>query len=167
MWADILTKPPQGQQFRDMQAFIQNCAKDCNKDVKIKKLMKPRSITSSRKCVGEHTKSLLKSRAASPTCVSHITNNLPGRKNVNPTCSLTEGCKRILFTPHRSVNGSCLLTKRKNKLRTFPVNSNFPVRRTRELTHGKNNESSTKYQPHDFPVPSKGQTNAEREFGGE
>jgi hypothetical protein len=28
MWADFLAKPLQGQKFRDMQAFLQNCAKD-------------------------------------------------------------------------------------------------------------------------------------------
>ncbi len=70
-----------------------------------------------------------------------------------------------MFTPHRSVNRSRLLAKGKNKLWTFPVKSNFPVRCMQELTHGKNNESGTNYQPHNFPVPSKGQTNAEREFG--
>jgi hypothetical protein len=53
----------------------------------------------------------------------------------------------------------------KNKLRTFPVNNNFPVKRTQELLHGKINESGANYQPHDFLVPSKGQTKAEREFG--
>ena len=25
MWADVLTKPLQGQKFRDMHAFLQNC----------------------------------------------------------------------------------------------------------------------------------------------
>ncbi len=57
------------------------------------------------------------------------------------------------------------MTWGRNKLRTFPVNSNFPVRSTQELTHGKINESGATYQPRDFPVPSKGQTKAEREFG--
>jgi hypothetical protein len=76
-----------------------------------------------------------------------------------------KGSKRILFTPHRSVNGSCLLTKGENKLLVFPVNSNIPVRRTQELTHGKINESGVNYQPHNFPVPSKGQTKAEKKFG--
>jgi hypothetical protein len=28
MWADVLTKPLQGQLFRDMQAFLQNCSRD-------------------------------------------------------------------------------------------------------------------------------------------
>ncbi len=70
-----------------------------------------------------------------------------------------------MFTPHGSVNGSRLLIKGENKLRTVPVNSNFPVRHTRELRHGKINESGANYQPYDFSVPSKGQTKAEREFG--
>jgi hypothetical protein len=28
MWADVLTKPLQGQMFRDMRAFLQNCSRD-------------------------------------------------------------------------------------------------------------------------------------------
>ena len=28
MWADVLTKPLQGQKFRDMCAFLQNCPQD-------------------------------------------------------------------------------------------------------------------------------------------
>jgi hypothetical protein len=39
MWADDLTKPLQGQKFRDMRAFFQNC---------------PRDVASSRECVNEH-----------------------------------------------------------------------------------------------------------------
>jgi hypothetical protein len=34
MWADILTKPLQGQKFRDVRAFVQNCPQDCNNDNK-------------------------------------------------------------------------------------------------------------------------------------
>jgi hypothetical protein len=55
--------------------------------------------------------------------------------------------------------------KGKNKLWRFPVNSNFPIRHAWELIHGKINEYGTNYQPHDFPVPSRGQPKAEREFG--
>ena len=29
MWADILTKPLQGQLFKQMRAFLQNCAVEC------------------------------------------------------------------------------------------------------------------------------------------
>jgi hypothetical protein len=34
MWADVLTKSLQGQLFRDMQAFLQNCLRDYNDDLK-------------------------------------------------------------------------------------------------------------------------------------
>jgi hypothetical protein len=34
IWADILTKPLQGQKFRDMRAFLQNCLRDYDDDLK-------------------------------------------------------------------------------------------------------------------------------------
>jgi hypothetical protein len=34
MWADVLMKPLQGQLFRDMRAFLQNCSRDYNDDLK-------------------------------------------------------------------------------------------------------------------------------------
>jgi hypothetical protein len=33
MWADVLTKPLQGQLFRDMQEFLQNCSRDNDDDL--------------------------------------------------------------------------------------------------------------------------------------
>jgi hypothetical protein len=33
MWADVLTKPLQGQLFRDMQAFLQTCSRDYDDDL--------------------------------------------------------------------------------------------------------------------------------------
>jgi hypothetical protein len=33
MWADVLTKPLQGQKFRDMPAFLQNCSRDYYDDL--------------------------------------------------------------------------------------------------------------------------------------
>jgi hypothetical protein len=33
MWADVLTKPLQGQKFRDMPAFLQNCSRDYDDDL--------------------------------------------------------------------------------------------------------------------------------------
>jgi hypothetical protein len=80
MWVDILTKPLQGQKFRDMRMFLQNCPQDCNNNKEMKQSMNPQDVSSSQECVDEHTKSLLKSQPASLTCVSHITNNLPGGK---------------------------------------------------------------------------------------
>jgi hypothetical protein len=70
MWADVLTKPLQRQKFRDMRAFLQNCPQDYFNDNKLKKSMNPQDIASSWEYVGEHTKSLLKSRPASPLCIS-------------------------------------------------------------------------------------------------
>ncbi len=35
MWADILIKPLQGQKFRDMQAFLQNCTRDYDNDIEL------------------------------------------------------------------------------------------------------------------------------------
>ena len=32
MWADVLTKPLQGQKFRDMRAFLQKCSPGYNDD---------------------------------------------------------------------------------------------------------------------------------------
>ncbi len=34
MWADVLTKPLQRQKFRDMRAFLQNCLRDYDDDLK-------------------------------------------------------------------------------------------------------------------------------------
>jgi hypothetical protein len=33
MCADVLTKLPQGQKFRDMRAFLQNCSRDYDDDL--------------------------------------------------------------------------------------------------------------------------------------
>ncbi len=33
MWADVLAKPLQGQMFRDMQVFLQNCSRDYDDDL--------------------------------------------------------------------------------------------------------------------------------------
>jgi hypothetical protein len=70
MWADVLTKPLQGQKFRDMQAFLQNCPQDYEDDTEVVSPMMPQDVASSRECVGENMKSPLKTRTASATCVS-------------------------------------------------------------------------------------------------
>jgi hypothetical protein len=54
MWADVLTKLLQGQKFRDMWVFIQNCPQDYDDD-KEKKSMNPQDVASLRECVDEHT----------------------------------------------------------------------------------------------------------------
>ncbi len=65
MWADVLTKLLQGQKFRDMSAFLQNCSRSYDDDIELqteelaRKLMKPqvKTVASSWECVGERTKS--------------------------------------------------------------------------------------------------------------
>ncbi len=61
MWADILTKPLQGQKIRDMRAFLQNCSRDYNNDVKLRTdelawrsmNQQVKTVASPRECVGE------------------------------------------------------------------------------------------------------------------
>ncbi len=36
MWADVLTKPLQGQKFREMCAFLQNCPRDYDEDFELR-----------------------------------------------------------------------------------------------------------------------------------
>ena len=63
MWADVLTKPLQGQMFRDMRAFLQNCSRDYDDDLERHEdewahhMMKQQvtTVTSSRECVGEQS----------------------------------------------------------------------------------------------------------------
>ena len=81
MWADVLTKPLQGQKFRDMRAFLQNCPRDYDDDVELQTDQLARrsmnqqvkTVASSRECVGELAnlaRENLRRRGQSPTCVS-------------------------------------------------------------------------------------------------
>ncbi len=133
MWADVLTKPLQGQKFRDMQAFLQNCPWDYEDDTEVAGPMMPQDVASSRECVGENTKSPLKTRTASPTCVSQI-----------------------------PAGGEAKVSWWKNRINTFPVNSTFSVGHTRESAHGKIKKFDATSQPHNFSIPSKGKTKAGR-----
>jgi hypothetical protein len=64
MWADVLTKPLQGQKFRDMHAFLLNCSRNYDDNIELqtdklaRKLMKQqvKTVASSRECVIECTK---------------------------------------------------------------------------------------------------------------
>ncbi len=79
-WADVLTKPLQGQKFRDMRVFLQNCSRSYDDNIELQtdkvaqKLLKPqvKTVASSRECVGECMKSTRKKkgRNKSPCCVS-------------------------------------------------------------------------------------------------
>jgi hypothetical protein len=56
MWADVLTKPLQGQKFRDMHSFLQNRPRDYDDDTERNNLLNPQDFASSRECVGERAK---------------------------------------------------------------------------------------------------------------
>ncbi len=77
MWADVLTKPLQGQKFRDMRAFLQNCPRDYAADIELQTDQLARrsmnqqvkTVASSRECVGEPTNLRInppRSRSRSP-----------------------------------------------------------------------------------------------------
>ena len=90
MWADVLTKPLQGQLFRDMRAFLQNCLRDYDdnlerqKDERAQDMIKKQvtTVTSSRECVdGQSQRSLnLGSKEVTPA----KRQNVRGRSN-SPT----------------------------------------------------------------------------------
>ncbi len=63
MWADVLTKPLQGQLFRDVWAFLQNCSRDYDDNLEqqedkwVQDMIKQQvtTVTSSRECVDEQS----------------------------------------------------------------------------------------------------------------
>jgi hypothetical protein len=112
MWADVLTKLLQGQKFRDIWAFLQNCPQDYKDNTEVASPMTPQDVASLRECVGENTKSPLKTQPASPTCVS-----------------ITAG-------------GKAKVSWGENRINTFPVNSNFSVRHTQEQHMAKSKSST-------------------------
>ncbi len=70
MWAYVLTKPLQGQKFRDMRAFLQNCPRNYDDDIELqndplaRQTMNHQVTTNvlSRECVGEHSHSKSETR---------------------------------------------------------------------------------------------------------
>ncbi len=64
MWADVLTSLLQGQKFRDMHAFLQNCQRNYDDNIKLKtdrlvwKSMKQQveTVASLQEYIGERTK---------------------------------------------------------------------------------------------------------------
>jgi hypothetical protein len=71
MWADVLTKPLQGQKFRDMRAFLQNFPRDYDDDTEQNNLMNPQDIATLQECVGKCAKNAIGKgkRNKSPCCV--------------------------------------------------------------------------------------------------
>jgi len=83
MWANILTKPLQGQRFKDMQAIFQNCPRQYDGVVELQTdqlawrsmNQQVKTVASSRECVGEQTNQEINppwSRSRSPTYVSKL-----------------------------------------------------------------------------------------------
>ncbi len=84
MWADVLTKPLQGQKFRDtMRAFLQNCSRDYDNDAELltdeltRRSMNQRvkTVALPWECVGGLailTREKMRKGRQSPTCVSRI-----------------------------------------------------------------------------------------------
>jgi hypothetical protein len=70
MWADVLTKPLQGQKFWDMRAFLQNCPRDYDDDIELnidqlaQKSMNQqvKTVASLQECVDGHAKLRAKQR---------------------------------------------------------------------------------------------------------
>jgi len=83
MWADVLTKPLQGQKFRDMQAFLQSCPHDYDDDIELQTnqlaqrsmIQQVKTVASSQECVGELAnlaREKVRRRRQSPTCISKV-----------------------------------------------------------------------------------------------
>jgi len=74
MWADILTKPLQGQKFRDMRAFLQNCPRDYDDDAEhAKREGGPDCVYVERKALrcGARKATLMQRRLLHNTTVEH------------------------------------------------------------------------------------------------
>jgi len=106
MWADVLTKPLQGQKFRDMRAFLQNCPRDYDDDIELQtdqlagRSMNQQVMTvaSSRECVGEPTNLQInppRSRSRSPTCVSELQVN--SKKHMGPKKDSLHNKRKVTF----------------------------------------------------------------------
>jgi hypothetical protein len=106
MWTDVLTKPLQGQKFRDMRAFLQNCPRDYDDDVELQTDQLARrsmnqqvkTVASSRECVGEQTNLQInppRSRSCSPTCVSEIQVN--SKKHVGHKKEFLHSKRKVTF----------------------------------------------------------------------
>jgi hypothetical protein len=94
MWADVLAKPLQGQLFRDMRAFLQNCSRDYDDDLerqedeRVHHMIKQQvaTVTSSRECVDEQSQRGLNSGALVGALVTPAKNKKVRRRSNSPKC---------------------------------------------------------------------------------
>jgi hypothetical protein len=159
MWADVLTKPLQGQKFRDMRAFLQNCPRDFDNDVELqtdqlaRKLMnqQAKTVASSRKCVGEQTnlqinplqtdqlarKSMnqqAKTVASSRECFGEQTNlqiNPPRSRSCSPTCvsELQVNSKKHVGPKNESLHNKRKVTFKQGGPHIYPDRPDIMVNR--------------------------------------
>ncbi len=135
MWADVLTKPLQGQKFRDMPAFLQNCPRDYEVQGWHRSL---KSYDAPRYCF--------------ITGVCWWKYKIPTKNpNREPNMCLTN----YSWQESKSVLGE-------KQDQYISSKQQFAVGHTRESAHGKIKKFNTTSQPHNFPIPSKGQTKAGR-----
>jgi hypothetical protein len=159
MWADVLTKPLQGQKFRDMRAFLQNCPRDFDNNVELqtdqlaRKLMnqQAKTVASSRKCVGEQTnlqinplqtdqlarKSMnqqAKTVASSRECFGEQTNlqiNPPRSRSCSPTCvsELQVNSKKHVGPKNESLHNKRKVTFKQGGPHIYPDRPDIMVNR--------------------------------------
>ena len=94
MWADVLAKPLQGQLFRDMRAFLQNCSRDYDDDLEQQEderahhMIKQQvaTVTSSRECVDEQSQRGMNSGALVGALVTPAKNKKVRRRSNSPKC---------------------------------------------------------------------------------
>jgi hypothetical protein len=102
IWANILTKPLEGQQFRDMQAFLRNCPRDYSNNIELQtdqlawRLMNQQVKTdaSARECVGKLTnlaRKRTRRQGQSLTRVSKLVNDKgEGKVSGKVSCASTQ-----------------------------------------------------------------------------
>jgi len=87
MWADVLTKLLQGQKFRDMQAFLQNCPRDYDDNIELQ------TDQLARRSMNQHAKTVapLRERVGELTNLSreglcNLSKEKVRRQGQSPTC---------------------------------------------------------------------------------
>ena len=106
MWADVLTKPLQGQKFRDMRAFLQNCPRDYDDDVELQTdqlaqrsiNQQVKTVASLRECVGELANAGELANSVSDTSALKGKSALNRRRAHSPTCVSKSAPKRVHWT---------------------------------------------------------------------
>jgi hypothetical protein len=94
MWADVRTKPLQGQMFRDMQVFLQNCLRDHDDDLKRQEdeqvhqstQQQVATVISSWECVGVTIPQLRWADGVKLPGVQLLRTEVRPKRDVSPMC---------------------------------------------------------------------------------